>query len=405
MVRIQPRRKASPCAFRAYEWLSGKMTSEPATLDAKIQTRITREGPITFRDFMETALYDAELGYYNTTREKIGRSGDYYTSSNVHSVFGATLASAFAELWSGEDGGPLALLEFGAGTGRLAFDILSTLEIEEPGLFSDLNYLISERSPAMRGSQRRLLEKFSAQVRWIPFESESNTDRFEGIVFSNELVDAMPVHLVRIHEGRMEEGYVDLGLQNPVRDTKYPSRAFTICWRELSNPTIGDYLSEQGIDFSEGQILEVNLEAISWLECVSRILSRGFLVTIDYGDIAAHLYGRDRVGGTLRSFSRHCITESPLSNPGQQDITSSVNFSALIKYGERFGFETVSFERQSSFLLRNRLLERAAGIVESPADTPSALNSRLAIKNLLVEGGSSDNFRVLVQRRTTSRVL
>ncbi|PYP88552.1 MAG: hypothetical protein DMF61_05020 [Blastocatellia bacterium AA13] len=386
-----------------------RMASGRDTLEAKISERIRRDGPIRFRDFMEIALYDAESGYYNTRRNKIGPAGDYYTSGNVHEAFGATLAVAFAGMWSHEYAEPLTILEFGAGTGQLAFDIISTMKLERPDIFVELNYLILERSTAMQESQRRLLEPVDQKVNWVPFEPASNADPFQGIVFSNELIDAMPAHLARIHEGRVQEGYVDLtatgatGATGDSRLERSISAAFAICWEEPSDRAIESYISDLGVDLAEGQMLEVNLDAIAWLERVSRILNRGFLVTIDYGDIAAHLYGRDRFGGTLRSFSRHRIAESPLLKVGEQDITSSVNFSALIEQGRQLGFEMVSYERQSSFLIRNGLLERAAGLCESGDNRPDTLSNRLAIKNLLVEGGSSDNFRVLVQRKGVVR--
>ena len=382
------------------------MGSGKDTLEAKISERIRRDGPIRFRDFMEIALYDAESGYYNTRRNKIGPAGDYYTSGNVHQAFGATLAFAFAGMWSQEYAEPLTIFEFGAGTGQLAFDIISTMKLERPDIFVELNYLILERSTAMQESQRRLLEPVDQKVNWVPFEPASNADPFQGIVFSNELIDAMPAHLARIHEGRVQEGYVDLTATAATGDSR-PERsisaAFAICWEEPSDRAIESYISDLGVDIAEGQMLEVNLDAIAWLKRVSRILNRGFLVTIDYGDIGAHLYGRDRFGGTLRSFSKHRIAESPLLNVGEQDITSSVNFSALIEQGRQLGFEMVSYERQSSFLIRNGLLERAAGLCESGDNRPDTLSNRLAIKNLLVEGGSSDNFRVLVQRKGVVR--
>ena len=153
------------------------------------------------------------------------------------------------------------------------------------------------------------------------------------------------------------------------------------------------------MNFAEGQVIEINLEASAWLESLSRAIERGFLVTIDYGDIAAHLYGPDRAGGTLRSFYRHRLVDSPLERIGEQDITSSVNFTALIESGRDFGLETLSYERQTSFLIRNGLIERIAATASEAVDD---LKERLVVKNLFVPGGASDNFRVLIQKKITA---
>ena len=127
------------------------------------------------------------------------------------------------------------------------------------------------------------------------------------------------------------------------------------------------------------------------------MIEQGFLVTIDYGDLAAHLYAPDRRNGTLRCFQKHTLTDTPLERIGEQDITASVNFSALIDYGEESGFEKLSYERQTNFLFRHGLIERIAAMEHN--GTMDNLQDRLAIKNLLVPGGVSDNFRVLVQQK------
>jgi SAM-dependent MidA family methyltransferase len=147
----------------------------------------------------------------------------------------------------------------------------------------------------------------------------------------------------------------------------------------------------------EGQIIEVGLDAIEWLRRASRAIKRGHLITIDYGDIAGHLYSPERREGTIRSFHRHRLVESPLERVGEQDITASVNFTALIEYGRDCGLEMISYERQSAFLLRMGLIDRIASMGAS--QNLDDLKSRLAIKNLFVPGGVSDNFRVLVQRK------
>src|SRR5262249_42871705 len=135
---------------------------------------------------------------------------------------------------------------------------------------------------------------------------------------------------------------------------------FGFAWGPLSSARLEEYVSRLAVPLSEGQVIEINLEAIDWLQAVAASLCSGYVVTIDYGDIEAHLYGQDRRRGTLRSYYKHTIAESVLDRIGEQDITSSVNFTALIRYGLDVGLNTVSFERQSAFLVRMGLIDRIA---------------------------------------------
>ena len=334
---------------------------------------------------MQAALYDSELGYYNTARLKIGAAGDYYTSSNVHPAFGAVLARAFAELWNELAGErPLTLVEMGVGTGQLAFDVMTAMCDEHDFVFDDLKYVIIQSSPAMRARQQERLTDFSELICWQTLE-RIERNPIAGIFFSNELVDAMPVHRIRFTKSRIEEQYVII-----------EDERLALVWDEPSTPDLIDYIERTKLNFTEGQVIEVNLEAAGWLESLSRAIERGFLVTIDYGDIAGHLYGADRAGGTLRSFYRHTLVDSVLERIGEQDITASVNFTALIESGRDFGFETLSYERQTSFLIRNGLIERIQATAHDAVDD---LKERLAMKNLFVPGGASDNFRVLIQKK------
>lgn len=373
----------NPCAF-SFAFIKA-MPSELTALERKLIAQVKREGRITFCAFMRQALYDAELGYYNTERLKIGPAGDYYTSSNVHPAFGAVLARAFAELWNTFiDKQPLTFVEMGAGTGQLAWDVMTAMRDEHDLIFDGLSYVIVESSPAMRARQQERLADFSERVRWQTIRDIERSP-IAGIFFSNELVDAMPVHRIRFTGGRIQEQYVAV-----------ENERLALVWGEPSTPKLIDYIRRAGVNFREDQIIEINLEAVSWIESLSRAIERGFLVTIDYGDIAGHLYGPDRAGGTLRSFYRHTLVDSPLERIGEQDITASINFTSLIESGRDFGFETVSYERQTTFLIRNGLIERIAATASEDADN---LNERLAVKNLFVPGGASDNFRVLIQKK------
>jgi SAM-dependent MidA family methyltransferase len=359
---------------------------ESTQLEKRLLERLNRDGPITFRDFMWSALYDPELGYYSTERLKIGPKGDFYTSSNLHQAFGAVLAGAFAELWAGEEV-PLTIVEMGPGTGQLAADVLATMRDEHPAIFDGLIYVLVDASPAMRKRQQEKLTAFEDKISWCELE-HLKREPIHGITFSNEFVDALPVHRARYTGHSLEEQFV------AAIDTTH----LGLLWGEPSTSRLSEYIDRVGIPLREGQIVEINLEAIDWLAEMTSAIQRGFMVTIDYGDLAALLWASDRRSGTLRSFFKHTLIDSPLERVGEQDLTASVNFTALIEYGRDFGFDLVSYERQTAFLTRFGLIERVAKQY-SPNDSLDDLKERLALKNLFVPGGVSDSFRVLIQRR------
>lgn len=355
-------------------------------LQEKLIERVKREGAITFRDFMDSALYDQELGYYNTERLKIGLEGDYYTSSNVHPAFGAVLATAFAKLWA-SSAEPLTIVEMGPGSGQLAADLLATMRDEQPSIYETLSYVLVESSPAMRKLQMEILNSFEDKISWRGLDQFEDAS-INGIVYSNEFVDALPVHRIRRRGDSLEEQYVKM----------VSATNLGFCWSQPSANDLSEYVDRVGVPLRDGQVVEINRDALQWLARTANILKRGFLVTIDYGDVAQHLWTPDRVSGTLRSFYRHRLIDSPLERIGEQDMTASVNFTALIEHGRDLGFETVTFERQTAFLIRLGLIERIAGQNE-PSRSLDDLKQRLAVKNLFVPGGVSDSFRVLVQRR------
>jgi SAM-dependent MidA family methyltransferase len=387
-------------------------------LEQRTIDQITRHGAMTFRDFMEAALYDPQHGYYNTERPKIGPQGDYYTSSNLHPAFSAILADCFVELRARLLSGAaerspsrrkavmaeqrMTIVEMGAGTGKLARGILGSIREDHPSVFGSLEYCILEHSPAMRRTEAETLSEFSDRVRWLE-PGDLQSIRAE-VSFSNELVDAMPVHRVRFGNNGIEEQYVTVGghkTRGANRECSMPAEEncrLELCWGPPSSQRLLSFVSRMDILPLPGQIFEVNLGAIDWLTQLSQVIANGYLVTIDYGDVAGHLYASDRPQGTLRSFLRHRVIESPLERMGEQDLTASVNFTALMEYGKDLGFETESYERQSAFLLRNGLIERVARM-EQATGTLEDIGDRLALKNLFVPGGASDNFRVLIQRK------
>jgi SAM-dependent MidA family methyltransferase len=287
-------------------------------LEQKIIERIKNEGSITFETFMEMALYYPELGYYTSPDITIGRRGDFYTSPHLHSIFGMMIGRQLEEMWQ-VMGRPSEFhaVEIGAGEGYLCKDMLDYLKNRE--IFNSLNYIIVEINPDLIKRQKNLLSELSKKVSWVSSLGELNNLR--GCIFSNELLDAFPVHLIEKEE-ELREIYVT-----------YDKNKFIEITQEVSSIDIINYFKEFGIELPSGYRTEINLRVRHWLKDIARILSQGFLLTIDYGYSAREYYDEARSKGTLLCYHKHRFTENPYENIGRQDITAHVNFSSLKKWG------------------------------------------------------------------------
>ncbi len=357
-------------------------------LEEKLKARIRETGPIPFRDFMHAALYDPEHGYY-MRRAEIGVRGDYITSAHLHPIFGELLAKKFLALFR-DLAPPWTLLEWGAGTGRLAADVLAAFE-QEPEARS-IRYLICEISPRLRAEQQRLLEN-RPNVAWVS-EDDLEVESLTGLIFSNELLDAFPVHRVLRERGAWRELYVTLR-----------GEAFAWVLGELTRPEIARYFEEVGIELGEGQIADVAMDIVPWLQRVAAILREGYVVTIDYGDTADRLYDRTRWEGTLRCFYRRQLVSDPLARVGEQDITASVDFTLIARAGQAVGLEVVEFKSQRELLMELGLLERASVRLQHAASSAEEVAARLALKHFLVPSDLGENFKVLVQRKRRSTMV
>ncbi|WP_380028343.1 class I SAM-dependent methyltransferase [Effusibacillus consociatus] len=328
------------------------------------------------------ALYYPGLGYYERGDNPFGKTGDFYTAPGVHPVFGHTLARDFYAKWK-ELGcvSPFILVEFGAGQGTLAKDILNGIRLFAPDLFSVLEYRIFEKSSYLRGVQREVLA--DQPVTWC--SASEHMGQFPGIILSNEVIDAAPVHLI-VQDSEPQEVYV--GEQNG---------QFVERLGPLSNERIHRYLREYVSPLTPGQRVEVNLHALEWLVEATEFLQNGYIVTIDYGDETEILY-EGRLNGTLRGFRQHQLQTNVLASPGELDITCDVNFTALLKYGESLGMETAFFGTQGKFLTQAGIFEFLSN--ESAFDPFSeGVKRNMAIKHLIMPGGMGERFKVLVQRK------
>jgi SAM-dependent MidA family methyltransferase len=309
---------------------------------------------------MEEALYHPEFGYYNSTRNPIGRQGDFYTSSDLDPIFGKLLARKFAQMASALGVSPEAftIVELGAGRGLLARQILE---------HHHFPYRILERSAAMRERQRGSLQGF--EVEWL----EALPAGITGCVFSNEFFDALPVRRVICRNGALREIHV------------------TSEFSEVE----GDLQEPLDITLSEGQLADINTDARQWIRRIGASLDRGYHLAIDYGYQDREFYARPR--GTLMCYWRHQAVEDPYLRIGEQDITAHVNFSDLIREGAAVGLTTEEFKTQMDFLVQLGVLKELEALM--PADTAEAIQRVMAVKKLVLPGGMGERFKVLVQRK------
>ena len=341
---------------------------------------------MTVAAFMEFALYDSESGYYARAARRSGRAGDFFTSVDVGPLFGELLARQVIEMAGlvesrvvGHEPG-FDLVEAGAGSGRLAADIVRAIRKSDPALYQRLQLHLVEISADARASQRETLgddaDKLVSSSAEVPAQ-------FSGVLIANELLDALPVHQVVMREDGLREVYVDV-------------RGGTLTTTDgpLSTPQLSEYLDRVHVSLEPGWRVEVNLNAVEWTRSALRKLTRGFVILIDYGHVAGELYSVSHSAGTLTTFSRHTMAgpeHSGLQPPwlervGEQDITAHVDFTSVQQAANTENAEVLAFLDQTYFLL---------GLGAGGLDV-SELKTRLALKTLLMPGGLGSTLKVLI---------
>ncbi len=348
--------------------------------------RIRRFGPITFADYMRECLYHPLHGYYSKAETE--RFADYYTSPDVHPIFGRLLARQFAEMWE-RLGRPeeFSLVEAGAGVGRLAMHILDFCEAKLPDFYAALRYVAVERSDLRREQAAAQLNRHAAAGH---FRTSLEIPRRipVGCVFSNELIDALPVHRVVVEKGVLKEICV-----------AYDHQRFVDIVAPLSTCTISEYFATQVITLREEQHAEVGLEACDWIAEVGRRIARGFVLTIDYGHRATELFDERHMRGTLLAYQNRRVSEEYYASPGEQDLTGHANFSALELWGKRSGLEPCGFTSQTAFLLALGQANEFADLYDDRQSEAEQVRARLQLKTLIHPEGMGERFQVLVQRK------
>lgn len=349
--------------------------------------RIEQNGPIPFDQFMRDCLYHPDHGYYTSRVPRSGRR-DYFTSPEAGPVFGRLLAFQFCEMWErmGRPD-PFDLAECGAGDGRLARDVLSRAREEDAGFFSALRYTLVERAEARLEKARGALAEFGDAV---SFRNKLPGEPFTGCLFSNELLDALPVERVVRREGHLRN--ILIGAR-----TGKKGRELAEVEGDHASHAVCDYMGEYGTSIGEGQVAEVNLEALDWLERAAASLQRGYILTIDYGHRARELYGPGHLRGTLLAYRDHRANEDWLGWPGLQDLTAHVNFTAVEERGRELGLAPLGLASQTQFLLG---LARASGTLEAVQgedDDRKRLEQMEQFKQLIHPEGMGETFKVLLQ--------
>jgi SAM-dependent MidA family methyltransferase len=345
----------------------------------KILAEIAATGPLTFARFMDLALYDPEVGYYASGRAKIGRHGDFFTNVSVGPVFGRILAGQFREMWS-RLGSPrqFALVEQGASDGQLALDILSTMDGE---VFGAVDYWIIEPFPVLRRLQEQTLKPLQAKVRWI--EDLDAMPAFDGIHFSNELVDAFPFHLVRSSGERWKELRVGARQDRLVFEFREPGTA------------LADRLAALP-PRAEGTIAELRPTACDWIHALAKSLNSGFVLIIDYGFTREELLAPHRTDGTYCCYQAHRRDARPLDDPGQKDISAHVDFTTLAKSALDAGFRIEGFTDQHHYLVGAS--QDLLATINQPPDQASQKTLR-ALQTLLHPESMGTQFHYLALSR------
>lgn len=337
---------------------------------------------------MELALYTPGLGYYSGGSAKFGGAGDFVTAPQISPLFGRVLARQFAEVLKQTGGG---ILELGAGTGLLASKILE--ELRAQGI--EVPYSILEVSGELRGRQQERLT--SHAVSWL----DAMPEKFTGVIFGNEVLDALPAHLVHWTEnGPMERGvcWDSLGAPSPL--TPLPEREGKFIWRDqpISDPAL--LAHAQSLDLPPGYLSEIHLAAPALVNSLAERLESGLLLFIDYGFGRSEYYHPQRHMGTLRAHYRHHALDDPFHLPGLCDLTAHVDFTAIADAGLDSGLDVCGYTTQANFLM-------AGGITELLAETPpdSAANYlplSTGVQKLLSPAEMGELFKVIGMSRNAA---
>jgi SAM-dependent MidA family methyltransferase len=362
------------------------------TLREVIRERIRTSGPLPFATYAEIALYHPHLGYYTRADQRSGRTGDFFTSVDLGPLFGALLALQLAEMWrvlrATSAPARFDLVEAAAGNGRLARDVLDAAAAEDPGFYDAIDLHLVERSPTARDAQAACLGPHAGK---LASSGATIPGAIHGVVFANELLDALAPHVLEMTADGLREVYVDV-------DQKTGNLVERL--GPLSSARVRAHVDDRGIALRTGWRAEVVPAAADWVRHAVSSLASGFLLLIDYGHEASELYSATHASGTLTTYRRQRSSDASgaipppwLVAPGECDITAHVDLTLVRDAAEEAGARTLGILDQTYFLLGLGAIARTS---DAGGDGVSALKRRLALKSLLVPGGLGSTHKVMV---------
>lgn len=363
----------------------------PSDLPSIIKSIILEKGKITFREFMELALYHPRFGYYMSPEKKIGKEGDFYTSPDVHKVFGTVIMKQLKEMRKLlSAGNTFHVIEGGAGKGSMCCQILDAAREREEELYHALHYHIVEKSDALAEIQKENIKEanHTGKVTWHKDIKGLLNKAKTAVVLSNELIDAFPVHRVIFNGRQWEEIYVRTEGENFSEETG-----------PLSNDELKHSLSLLEDSFTEGYTTEINVEGPRWITDVAKNLEKGFILTIDYGYPRGDYYSPLRNAGTFLCYYQHTTCEDPYIRVGEQDITAHVDFSSLAEAGKEEGLELTGYCEQFHFLMGLGVFDEFHANDEANSFNTESLQENMAIKRLLMPDAMGGTFKVLIQHK------
>jgi SAM-dependent MidA family methyltransferase len=394
-------RRASDEPRRAQDEHWELPASDPVLVE-RLRAEIAAAGPITFARFMSLALTDPERGYYATSDDRPTRAGDFLTAPELHPIFGATLARAVDEMWRAMDRPAGFLLrEYGAGSGRLAVDLLDGLRSEDSQLLEVVRYEPVDIVPAhVERVRQRVAE--AGFARSVEGEAKSSSPA-AGCVIANEFLDALPVHRLVVLAGRLHEIYVgwadEADDRTDDRADELSGGRFVDVLGEPSTPALVDRLSGEEISLAEGQRAEVCLALDAWTAEMSAAFRAGFALILDYGRPAAELYGASRPAGTLLSYAGHRAHEDPYAAVGRQDLTAHVDFTAVERAAASHGWRALGLTTQAEFLVGSGMADLLARRRSDPGLSAADYLALRASVGRLLDPVALGGFRVLVLGR------
>ena len=354
--------------------------SNPALVAAIRDAIAASGGRITFARFMDLALYHPKHGYYLSAERRPGRGGDFLTAPEATPYFGITLARQIAEFWE-RLGKPdrFEIREYGAGIGGLAYDVIAGLSTEAPDAAKTLRYRLVEINEHRLAQALAAFDEVGLGDVVFPEAPGDDLEPIVGVALANEVADALPVHRLVMRNGELRERYVvwrDEWFAEEEGDPSAPAAR------------VGSAVLTEGVVLAEGDAIDVSPAASAWFAGVGRGLSRGYAIVLDYGYPAAELYRTHRLGGTVRGYHAHTVTDDPFLRVGEQDLTAHVDFTALQRAGEAAGLQLGGLTTQGAFLASLGLGDFLLDLQNDPTTTlPDYLRAQTAIMRLIDPGG------------------